>query len=60
MKYEKLPINDVELDLDNPRIKQWIEIYGENITGEGIALALSASSGSSSSSSYTALKSLLG
>ena len=52
----KLSINDVKLDLDNPRIKQWLEIYGDNITSEGIALALSASSGSSSTSTYTALK----
>ena len=56
MKYMNLSINDVKLDLENPRIKQWLEIYGENITSEGIALALSASSGSSSTSTYSALK----
>ena len=56
MRYEKLPINSVELDLNNPRIKQWLEIYGDNVTSEGISLALRASSGSESTSSYTALK----
>lgn len=56
MEYMKLPIEQVELDLENPRIKQWLEIYGEDITSEGIALALSASSGTSSTSTYSALK----
>jgi hypothetical protein len=57
MNYEKLPIDQVELDLNNPRIKQWLEIYKDDeITSEGIALALSASSGSSSTSSYASLK----
>lgn len=56
MEYMKLPIDKVKLDLDNPRIKQWLEIYGDDITSEGIALALSASSGTSSTSTYSALK----
>ena len=52
----KVPINSIELDLDNPRIKQWLEIYGDEITSEAISLALSASSGTTSTSSYTTLK----
>lgn len=56
MEYMRLPIEQIELDLENPRIKQWLEIYGDDITSEGIALALSASSGSSSTSTYSALK----
>lgn len=56
MEYMKLSINDVQLDLNNPRIKQWLEIYGDDITSEGIALALSASSGTSATSTYSALK----
>ena len=56
MEYMKLPIDQVGLDLENPRIKQWLEIYGDDITSEGIALALSASSGTSSTSTYSALK----
>lgn len=57
MEYRELNINDVELDLNNPRIKQWLEIYkDQEITSEHIALALSASSGATSTSTYTALK----
>ena len=56
MKYVKLPIDSVNLDVDNPRIKQWLEIYGEEITSEAISLALSASGGQASSSTYTTLK----
>lgn len=55
MDYQKLPIDQVELDLDNPRIKQWLEIYSGEITSENIALALSAS-GSGSNSTYSSLK----
>lgn len=56
MEYVKIPIENIELDLDNPRIKQWLEIYGDEITSEAISLALSASSGNSSTSTYSALK----
>ena len=55
MKYMELPIDSIELDKNNPRIQQYLEIYGENITSEAIALALSGASGNSSSS-YQALK----
>ncbi len=55
MKYENLSIYDVELDTDNPRIKQYVEMYGDNITSEGIALALTATSGGDTSS-YRNLK----
>ena len=55
MRYKELSIEDVQLDIQNPRIKQFLEMYGDNITSEGIALALSASGGSTSSS-HTALK----
>lgn len=33
MKYMKLPINQIELNLEDPRIKQWLEIYGDDIFG---------------------------
>lgn len=56
MEYKKLSINDINLDLENPRIKQWLEIYKDNITSEGIALALSSSSGIGTSSTYSVLK----
>lgn len=56
MQYREIPIEEVNLDLNNPRIKQWIEMYGDNISSEGIALALSASAGTESTATYTALK----
>ena len=57
MEYKLLDINEVELDINNPRIKQWLEIYkGEELTSEAISLALSASAGGASTSTYTTLK----
>ena len=56
MEYLKLPVDSIELDKSNPRIQQWLEIYGEEITSEAIALALNASSGTSNTSTYQTLK----
>lgn len=57
MDYKLLDINDVNLDIENPRIKQWLEIYkDEELTSEAISLALSASAGGASTSTYTTLK----
>lgn len=53
MRYENLPINIVELDLNNPRISQWIKMYGNNLSSEAIALALG---GGEKASSYASLK----
>ena len=55
MRYQNIPIDDIALDLENPRIRHYIEMYGENLTSEQIALALS-DDGGSSSSAYTALR----
>ncbi len=55
MEYVKLSIDEVELDISNPRIQQYLEMYGDNVTSDGIALALNGSSGNSSSS-YQTLK----
>lgn len=55
MQYMELPIESIELDKNNPRIQQYLEIYGDNITSEAIALALSGASGNSSST-YQTLK----
>lgn len=51
-----LPIKGVNLDVANPRIKQFVEIYKDEITAEQIALALSDSSSSDSSTTYKALR----
>lgn len=48
--------DEVELDINNPRIQQYLEMYGDDITSDGIALALNGSSGASSTSSYQTLK----
>lgn len=53
--YKYLPIEGVELDRENPRIKHYLEIYKE-VTSEGIALALSQSGTSSTGSSYSSLR----
>lgn len=54
--YETLDINEVSLDFNNPRIAQYIEMYGNNITSEAISLALTASTGGASNSTYSSLK----
>lgn len=53
--YQELNICLLELDINNPRISQYLDMYGDNITSEGIALALSGS-GSESSTSFIALR----
>ncbi len=56
MEYVKLSIDEIELDINNPRIQQYLEMYGNDVTSDGIALALNGSSGSSATSSYQTLK----
>lgn len=42
--YEKLDIGKVELDMENPRIVKFLEMYSEEaLTGEAVALALGSS-----------------
>lgn len=53
--YLELNINDITLDQDNPRIKMYLEMYGDNVTAEGIALALN-SSATDGSTSFSSLK----
>ena len=52
---QSLPIEKVNLDKGNPRIKHFIEIFGEKITSKQIALALSYTS-DEGSTSYQALR----
>lgn len=52
MKYALLNIDSIELDYFNPRIKHWIEMYGDNISSEGVALALTGGD----TGSYAALR----
>ncbi len=41
-KFLRLPIGNVELDITNPRIAKFIEMYGTDITAEQMSLALGA------------------
>lgn len=46
-KFEKLDISKVELDMENPRIVKFLEMYSEEaLTGEAVALALGSSGNS--------------
>lgn len=53
-KYEELDINIVQLDVDNPRIKMYLENY-DSPTADGIALALNTSAGDGQTS-FSSLK----
>lgn len=57
-QYEKLDINQVELDMENPRIARFIEMFSEKaLTGEAVALALGSSgSDGNNSTNYYNLK----
>jgi len=54
-KLQNISIKSIELDKDNPRIKQFLEIYNEDdITSEAIALALSSNVNASENSTTLA------
>lgn len=55
-KLTTLPVASINLDVENPRIKQFLEIYKGEITGEQIALALSDSGSGDSSTTYRTLR----
>lgn len=40
--FELLDVNSLELDRSNPRIAQYLEMYGDDITAEQMSLALSS------------------
>jgi len=40
--FELLDVNSLELDRSNPRIAQYLEMYGDSITAEQMSLALSS------------------
>jgi len=42
--FERLPVDRLLLDMRNPRIAKWVEMYGEEINAEQMALALGAGS----------------
>ena len=54
--FKMMKIEDLHLDTENPRIKQYLEIYEGNVTAEGIALALQNPGSNNSSTSFRSLK----
>jgi len=40
VKYEMVPIDRLELDVKNPRIAQWVEMYGDDVSEDAMKLAL--------------------
>lgn len=53
-----VPIDQLVLDINNPRIRKWVEIYGDSPTAEQLYLALNAGSGDLESSNSTTFSSL--
>lgn len=41
-KFGMLSVDEVELDISNPRIAKWVEMYGDNIEADHIGMALGA------------------
>jgi len=41
-KFVRLPLETIEMDITNPRIAKFIEMYGGDITAEQMSLALGA------------------
>ena len=54
--YQTIDINKIELDSQNPRIKQFLENYVGTPTSEQIALALSDSGTGDATTSYRTLR----
>jgi hypothetical protein len=55
---QEIPILEIELDKGNPRIAKYLQMYGDEITPEQIALALGAGDSSLESSGFTTFRSL--
>jgi hypothetical protein len=55
---ELVPVEQLELDIQNPRIRKWIEMYGDQPTPEQLYLALGAGSADPESGSTTTFNSL--
>ena len=56
--YQELNIDVLALDIKNPRISQYLDMYGGNVTAEGIALALTGSATDGSTSFYALRESI--
>src|SRR4029077_1523844 len=50
-KLQSVAVEDIQLDKDNPRIRKFLEMYGDDITPEQFYLALGAAGDDESESS---------
>lgn len=56
-KYLELNVDEIELDMENPRIAKYLEMYGkENLNSEVISLALGGGTNDDKGTSYNTLK----
>ncbi len=53
VRYELIPVNELILDVKNPRIAKWMEMYAGELTDEQMALALGAGDSLSGESGTT-------
>jgi len=51
--FERLPVDQLTLDVKNPRIAKFLEMYGDTITAEQMKLALGAEVGQTEEGSTT-------
>ena len=51
--FERMPVDQLELDMTNPRIAKWVEMYGNQISAEQMSLALGAGDSQADDSSTT-------
>ena len=56
--YRRMPVTDLRLDKNNPRIAQWLEMYKGEITAEQMSLALGAAGGEDNRTTGTTFRSL--
>ena len=56
-EFRELNIENIQLDMENPRIAKYIEIYGkEDLNSEVISLALGGGTNDEKGTSYNTLK----
>jgi hypothetical protein len=55
-RYQLVPTAQLELDTTNPRIRKWIEMYGNNPTAEQIHMALGVGDDEGSSTTFNSLR----
>lgn len=55
---QNVPVTDIELDRENPRIRMFLEMYGEDVTPEQIHLALGAGGDDTGAGSGTTVSKL--